>query len=371
MTLRSQNIAAANIKNGDHLKAYLQSFGVRINQIVEPRKGGAGPAEGITLILNGRAATVPVTCNFASKSPYAIQSKNGTHTLLENGSPLSEVKIPSPPHFYSLKTKDGIPYPKIALLHGSNCLASTVSQKCIYWNSNKRCTFCGIELSLKSKATILKKSPQQLLEVAKAASELDGVQHITLTTGAQAHSSDEIHYLSSCCSYIKSESNLPIHVQLMPPADLKLLELLKRSGADTVGIHIESFDLGVLKKVAPNKAEKGLKYYINAWKEAINIFGINQVSSFLIVGLGERKSSIIEGASLLSELGVYPFIVPLRPIPGTPLATHKPPHPDDMISIYQQTSTLLKRHGLSWRNSKAGCVRCGACSALPDFEDEY
>lgn len=371
MTLRSQNIAAENIKNGNYLKAYLQSCGVRINQIVERRKGGAGPAEGTTLIINGRSATVPTSCDFVSKSPYTIQSKNGTHTLLKNGSPLSEVNIPDSPHFYSLKTKDGIPYPKIALLHGSNCLASTVSQKCIYWDSDKRCTFCGIELSLKSKTTILKKSPQQLLEVAKAASELDGVQHITLTTGAQAHSSDEIHYLSSCCSYIKSGSNLPIHVQIMPPTDLKLLELLKKSGADTVGIHIESFDLDVLKRVAPNKAEKGLTYYIKSWKESVNIFGINQVSSFLIAGLGEKKESIIEGAALLCELGVYPFIVPLRPIPGTPLATHKPPHPDDMISIYQQTSTLLKRHGLSWRNSKAGCVRCGACSALPDFEDEY
>ncbi|MCK5421519.1 MAG: hypothetical protein KAJ08_05110, partial [Deltaproteobacteria bacterium] len=103
MTLRSQNIAAANIKNGNCLKAYLQSCGVRINQIVESRKGGAGPAEGITLILNGRTATVPISCDFASKSPYAIQSRNGTHTLLKNGSPLSEVKIPSRPHFYSLR----------------------------------------------------------------------------------------------------------------------------------------------------------------------------------------------------------------------------------------------------------------------------
>ncbi len=370
MTLRLQNKAAANLKNGKFIKAYLQSYGVKIDQFGKQRKGGAGPAEGITLILNGRAATVPTSCDFVSKSPYAIQSKNGTHTLLKNGSPLSEVKIPDLPQFYSLKTEDDIPYSKIALLHGFNCLASTVFQNCIYWHSNKRCTFCGIELSLKSKATILKKSPHQLLEVAKAAFKLDGVQHVTLTTGAQADSSDELHYLSACCSSIKSEVNLPIHVQIMPPTDLKLLELLKKSGVDTIGIHIESFDFNVLNRVAPNKANKDINHYINTWKEAVNIYGINQVSSFIIVGLGEQRDSIIEGAALLCELGVYPFIVPLRPIPGTPLATHEPPPPDDIISIYQQTSSLLKRYGLSWRKSKAGCVRCGACSALPDFEDE-
>lgn len=370
MTRRFQHTTAATSKTGHYLKAHLQSFGVRINPMVEHRAGGAGPAEGITLMINGRSATVPSGCDFVSKSPYAIQSRNGTHTLFKHASPLSEVSIPTPPKFYRLRTNDGIPYHKIALLHGSNCLASTVSQTCIYWNTTKRCAFCGIELSLKSHATISKKSPQQLLEVARAASELDGIQHITLTTGAHLNSADEIQYLASCCSCIKSETTLPIHVQVMPPTDLTLLERLKMSGADTLGIHIESFDFDVLGRIAPNKAEKNLTFYMNVWKESINIFGVNQVSSFIIVGLGEKKESVIEGASLLCELGVYPFIVPLRPIPGTPLATHEPPHPDDMISIYQQTSTLLKKHGLSWRNSKAGCVRCGACSALPDFEDE-
>lgn len=356
-------------KKGHYLKAYLQSFGVRIDHTVERRTGGAGPAEGITLVMNGRSATIPTGCDFVSKSPYTIQSTNGSQILFKNDYPLSEVNIPDPPRFYRLSTNDDIPYSKIALLHGSNCLASTVSQTCIHWNSGKKCTFCGIELSLMSGATLAKKSPQQLLEVAKAASELDGVQHITLTTGAQVDSVDEIHHLSACCSCIKSETTLPIHVQLMPPSDLKGLEQLKMAGADTVGIHIESFDFDVLKRVAPNKAEKDLMDYMNVWKEAVNIFGFNQVSSFIIVGLGERKESVIEGVALLCELGVYPFIVPLRPIPGTPFASHSPPHPDEMIPIYQHTSSLLKRHGLSWRNSKAGCVRCGACSALPDFED--
>jgi hypothetical protein len=40
-----------------------------------------------------------------------------------------------------------------------------------------------------------------------------------------------------------------------------------------------------------------------------------------------------------------------------------------MIDIYEQAASLLAASGLSWRKSKAGCVRCGACSGLPDFED--
>jgi biotin synthase-related radical SAM superfamily protein len=100
----------------------------------------------------------------------------------------------------------------------------------------------------------------------------------------------------------------------------------------------------------------------------VAIFGRNQVSSFLIAGLGEMPDSIIEGAALLCDLGVYPFIVPLRPIPGTRLESQSPPNPEAMIEIYQHASALLERSGLSWKNSMAGCVRCGACSGLPDFE---
>jgi len=370
VTVSSHKLSDSHYDTGSLLTASLQSTGVKIQNPIRQRKGGAGPADGITIILNGRSINVSVSGNYVSQSPYSIQLENETHFLYKNRYPISKVSLPDIPRYYSLKTHDGIPYNKIALLHGSSCLASTIFQNCIYWNSDKRCTFCGIELSLETNTTILKKTPQQLLEVSKSAVELDKVTHVTLTTGTQAHSSDELQYLATCCSTIKSETNLPIHVQLSPPNDLKLLNILKKAGADTVGIHIESFDFNVLKNVAPCKAELGLKTYIETWKEAIGLFGKNQVSSFIILGLGEENESIIEGASLLCELGVYPFILPLRPIPGTPFANNKPPSPTKMISVYQQVSALLKKHDLSCQKSKAGCVRCGACSALPDFEDE-
>jgi len=367
--VRLQGETVANYEEKNLLTAYLQSQGVKVYDHTNRRKGGAGPSEGITIVLNGRPVSIPTSSNFVLQSPYSIKTVNGTYYLFKNGSSLVPIEIPDIPHYYSLKTHNGVPYNKIALLHGEDCLASTVFQNCIYWNLPKRCTFCGIELSLETKTTIPIKSPQQLSEVAKAAVKLDRVQHVTLTTGTQANSSDELHYLATCCSCIKNETNLPVHVQFMPPSDLRLLELLKKSGADTVGIHIESFERSVLARVAPCKAELGLKTYLKTWKEAINIFGRNQVSSFIIVGLGEKRESIIDGAALLCELGVYPFILPLRPIPGTSLTSNAPPDPVEIISIYQEVAPLLKQYGLSWHNSKAGCVRCGACSALPDFED--
>jgi len=113
----------------------------------------------------------------------------------------------------------------------------------------------------------------------------------------------------------------------------------------------------------------GLKTYTKNWKRAVEIFGENQVSSFIIAGIGEKPATIIEGAMYLSEMGVFPFVLPLRPIPGSLLENSRPPDADKMIDIYEEVSNILQRHGLSSKRSKAGCVRCGACSALKFFEN--
>ncbi|OFV67850.1 MAG: protein, radical SAM [Candidatus Syntrophoarchaeum caldarius] len=71
-------------------------------------------------------------------------------------------------------------------------------------------------------------------------------------------------------------------------------------------MHIESFDVRVLKQVAPAKARIGVNRFIETWKRSVEIFGENQVESF-----------IIDGSKIMSEIGAYPFILSLRPIPGS------------------------------------------------------
>ncbi len=59
----------------------------------------------------------------------------------------------------------------------------------------------------------------------------------------------------------------------------------------------------------------GLTRYRKSWQEAVRIFGPNQVSSFILAGLGENPENVLWGSDLLADMGVYPFVVPLRPIP--------------------------------------------------------
>ena len=348
------------------LKVDLLCLGARVSGVERGRKAGAGPAAGGMFIVGNTVVNVPTQSWFVAQSPYSVDIEDGRYVIRRDGARIAEVRFPSA-KFQELKTGDGIRYAQIALLHGVNCLATTTIQTCVYWNTPKRCRFCAIELSLKDGATVAKKKPEQLAEVARAAKTIDHVTHVTLTTGTTATPDKGIKHLAATASAIKEATGLPIHAQFEPPDELSMIDLLYGS-VDTIGIHLESFDRQVLKEVAPCKADISFQQYIDAWKRGVKLFGESQVSSYVIVGMGERDESIIEGSKRIAELGVYPFIVPLRPIPGSDMEHERPPGPDRMRHLYEAVAELLHDTGVSWRKSKAGCVRCRACSALPDFE---
>ena len=109
------------------------------------------------------------------------------------------VEFVSTPKFYDLKTKDGISYKEIAVLHGLDVLATTVSQRCVRWRRDgERCHFCAIENSQESGATISLKTPDQLAEVAEAAVRLDGIKHMIMTTGTMNYHDMGVKYLINC-----------------------------------------------------------------------------------------------------------------------------------------------------------------------------
>ena len=93
-----------------------------------------------------------------------------------DGLPIGDVSFPRRPKFYDLQTADGVPYSKIAVLHGRDVLATTVLQTCIRYQSRaKTCQFCAIGQSLAAGRTIERKTPAQLAEVAEAAVRLQGL----------------------------------------------------------------------------------------------------------------------------------------------------------------------------------------------------
>jgi biotin synthase-related radical SAM superfamily protein len=98
------------------------------------------------------------------------------------------------------------------------------------------------------------------------------------------------------------------------------------------------------------------------------MFGRGRVTTYVILGMGERRELIEDGCRRAIEMGVYPFVVPLRPVPGTLMADAPPPDPDYVASVYRSVSALLAEHGLDHADAAAGCARCQACSGLSAWE---
>lgn len=360
--------------NTQRLITELQSQGLKmINSEVGAagRKGGAGPSDHKAVTIAGTTVMVPIYTDTAAGSPYSatIDPLTDQATLHWGSEPVASISFPQQPKFYNLSTADGIPYWKIALLHSRDVLATTVLQTCMrYSDAATACQFCAIGQSLEAGRTIARKTPDQLAEVAAAAVRLDGVKHMVMTTGTPNTSDRGAAYLADCAAAIKQRVNLPIQAQCEPPADFFWFERMKDAGVDSLGMHLEAVDPHIRASIMPGKATVPLTVYFQAFEAAVNVFGWGQVSTYLLAGLGDDLATLVETSKRLIQMGVYPFVVPFVPITGTPLQHHAAPSSQFMYDLYQQIGAMLDRAGMSSTTIKAGCAKCGACSALPAFE---
>lgn len=352
----------------------LQTRGMRLvdpRQGQESRRGGAGPSDHKAVIIGDTTVMVPVHTAPAFESPYLVEAagNDGSARVSRNGETVSTIRFPGRPRFYDLSTDDGIPYSHIATLHSKDVLATTILQTCIRYESRKKtCKFCSIGQSLAAGRTIGHKTPEQLAEVAKAAVELDGITHMVMTTGTPPTSDRGASVLSDSARAIKAEVNIPIQGQCEPPDDDAWHQRMKDAGIDTLGMHLEAVTPEVREQIMPGKASVPLEKYFQSFEAAVKVFGRGQVSTYILAGLGDTPEAILEVSEKLCTAGVYPFVVPFVPISGTPLESHPSPTAEFMDRILMPLSRMVIAAGMRAENIKAGCGRCGACSALAAYE---
>ena len=345
------------------LRSDLAVCGVSVDadEIAVRRRAGAGPSDDGHVLLGGVGTALPIVAG----SKYRVHKGR---LLLEGADLGLDVTPVARPRFYDLVTADGVPYDMLARLHGSNVLATTVVQTCTRYDEAERCRFCAIEESLAQGSTTAVKTPAQLAEVAEAAVRLDGVTQMVMTTGTSAGRDRGARHLARCvAAVLAAVPGLPIQVQLEPPADLAAISELKNAGAVSIGIHVESLDDDVRRRWMPGKGSVPMAEYRVAWREAVRVFGRNQVSTYVIIGLGEDPDELVAGAAELIEMGVYPFVVPYRSIAGTLAAeVDRVAAPPSWLvaEVTSRVGELLEAAGMRGADQSAGCAACGACSAL-------
>jgi radical SAM protein (TIGR04043 family) len=331
------------------------------------RRGGAGPVGGRYFLLpNGKPCGIPIRqgetarrYNSASLEPTADP------TIWIYDSDVELISVPRP-KFYDMTTEDGIPYHKIALLHGNHTLATTVYQACRYWTHGTQCKFCTIPSSYISGDTILEKTPEQVVEVLNAAKDEGVVDNVLLTTGTPDTADVGLERLIRIVTAIRETSNIPIGIQFEPPVENEIIHDIAVAGANAVGIHIESADESVREEMCPGKFQYGpLDTYRKSWQFALNHFDRGNVSTFLLYGLGENLDRTLSLVRELAQIGILPVVTPIRPSQGSQLANFLPSYVNNLegsIVFYKQVGRTLYKNNLNPDNTVAGCHKCGGCT---------
>ncbi|MFX1276128.1 MAG: radical SAM protein [Promethearchaeota archaeon] len=349
-------------------KNFLKHYKSQGIEIDFGRKGGAGPSGGRYFLLEDQKTLVNVALwNDSSISSLSLkETENGFFKIYDDRTKgeFGKVKLIQNPKYYdkNFLTSDGIQMKKIALVHGVNCLATTIYQQCTHWACGEPCKFCGIQVTLESGSTIIEKNAQQICEVISEAKKEGRCSHMTLTTGtAEGEDKGARKYIDILKGIKMKYPKLPLHIQIEPVNHAILVEL-KEAGADTIGIHIEIVDELLRKVITPGKSKIPYSKFKDSWNDAIDVFGNNQVETFLLTGFGESRIEFLKDVENLITIGVIPYILPVRSVPGKTLMPIM--NYNALLEIYEKTAKLMKQHGMNPLKNKAGCVRCGGCSAI-------
>ncbi len=292
------------------LRSDLAVCGVTLDEGPQPWPRSAAIGH---LLVAGTGAALPIVAN----SKYLVR---GGHLLLEGTDLGLDVAPVQRPSFHRLSTADGTPYYLLANRHGADVLTIGVTG---------------------ARAV----PAAALAQLAADAVRLDGVRSAIITSDAGERLAGIVAAVSGAVP------GLPVQVQIPIPRELSVLAALKAAGGSSLALHAES------------AAQVGRP----VWREAVRLFGRNQVSTYVVVGTDTDPDAAVEWAGELIRLGVYPLVVPFRPGPGTLPADGGRVRalPSWLVAdVTDRVAELLTAAGMRGADQSAGCAACGACSCL-------
>jgi len=125
---------------------------------------------------------------------------------------------------------------------------------------------------------------------------------------------------------LKAVISVPVSVSCQP-LNAENMWLLARAGVDRIGIALDGATETLFDKVKGVSA--GGPY---RWRDvrtllrvAVGVFGEGNVSTHLIVGLGETEKEMVQSVQECVDMGVLPALFAFTPIRGTALAARSPP----------------------------------------------
>jgi radical SAM protein (TIGR04043 family) len=349
------------------LKVELLSRGARVSR---EGWGAYKRSAGFQIFFNGVTVSVPTwgkykRYSYVKKSPFLIKKNGNEWTLEKNDEVVREISVNPRPKFYSQKTSCGTEMWRVVHVCGNNCLLTGVRQTCSYMKGRGECKFCGTIFNPRYEGRLDEKTPEQLAEAVEKGLQ-EGMIDVMLSCGVTRSKDKGVNEIARAARAIKERVDVKIQAEVAVPENVSLLSEFSDC-IDSISINVETLDQRVREIVCPEKSKISYEDYFKAFEFSLELFGENQVNSWLIAGIGEKDESIIQGARKLAESGVYPMLVALRPTKWTAFEDRLPPDPERLRRLSMEVANIVKDTGLRPDKNRAGCMRCSACSAVKDY----
>ncbi len=234
-----------------------------------------------------------------------------------------------------------------ALSHCPEQAYLTISGRCIY-----DCKFCPVP-----KLNGEVKVPNEILRLVEEAKSTGRLKAISLTSGVEKSSEDEVRKAVEMVKVLRARYNVPMGVSVYPTDTSS--EELKQAGATEIKYNVETMDPDIFVRYCPGLS---LNYILKSLEKAVKIFGKNKVSSNFILGLGERDECVLSGVTRLAEMGVIPILRPISPHPLRKGEVNvERPSAERLLRLARATRKVLEDHDLRADLAETMCLQCTGC----------
>ncbi|MDR1067272.1 MAG: radical SAM protein [Clostridiales bacterium] len=310
---------------------------------------------------------IPLPCGFTNpndvhfgfkwdrRSYFDIIREDGSYLLRKKGKELFPIAFNKRPKYFELKGSDGTPFKTVGNYAPGELAGSTLnvaySNECALKETGLDCLFCNANATAARyahKEGVTWKNPRLIGEALKAAWELDGVRHFTLTGGFIPERREVDYYLdvAEAIVDIAGLEDFNGTAVIGAPLDLEIIDKYAESAFRTLSINLEVWNPHYFEIINPGKSSQlgGRGNWIKALEYAAKKFGWGKVRTSFVTGI-EPKNFTIEGVEYLASIGVISLTGGWNVGIGSALEGHRTPEPAWHWDMYNKAHDILKKYG--------------------------
>lgn len=296
---------------------------------------------GLMIVLN---SSVYVNANLNEDSPYKVYLINEIYVLKYGEITICTVNIIQPPDFAlrAAKLSNGDLVINYVNVHGDRVRIQPID------GCANKCKFCDL-----NRKEYMLHSIDDLDEAFQYALNNVGFRHILISGGSPLNRSEDYEYLNNVYEFFgkKYGKYFSIDIMFVPRGlnifsnndrgYLEFLRKLKEWNISGLSINLELYNDFYRQKYIPQKDYVGRDNYFKFIKMAVNIFGVGNVRSCIIIGI-ENISDSLRAVEELCKVGCLPVLSPYIPNDAETFL----PKPDFMKEVLIKSSLIAKKYNL-------------------------